>query len=545
MDMPRKLAKVIKVKGISTIWIIPIVTILIGFWILFSHFASQAIEVTLLTKDASGIVAGKTKIKSRSVDVGVVEQVTLDSNYQQVVIKARIYNNMKGLLKKDSLFWVVKPAIGRDGITGLNTLLSGSYIELVVGSDNSHFKNEPFLLSDNPSHADHSIRGIKINLESDKNGVIPQGASVLFNGYKVGNVETSKFDVISRKMDYQIFITTPYDVLVTENVRFWKEGKVNLKLSPQGVDFNIPSLDVLLSGGISFGLPDGAELGKPATELTTYKLYENKNLIQDSEYMDYKEFLLMFDDSISGLSEGAPVEYHGMRLGTVSKVPFYTNEMLENTSILNQDIPVLVRIEPERLSRFIDKKIDIASLIIEEQKNGLRASLKTMNILTGGLYVDLDFYSDKKQKFNPKEMKRYGYNMIKTETTGIAQIQEKILQILNKLSDLPIDSTINKLNESLFSIQKMTDSLNQIISSQGMQNLPQELQKTLLNLNKTLGDFQSNSSLGGQLKESVQKIDMMMDQLTPLLDTLNSKSNALIFSSPPKTDPQPKAKGSK
>ena len=309
MATSSKLAKIIKIRAISAIWIIPIVTAIVGLWIIYSHYTDRGTSFTLLAKDASGIVAGKTVIKNRSVDIGIVDEVTLSEDFEKVVIKGRIYNDMEPLLKNDSIFWVVKPEIGRDGVTGLGTILSGVYIELASGNDTHSFKNNPFILSDNPPLSDPSIKGIRINLESDQNGVIPRGASVMFHGYRVGNVETSEFDIDSRKMKYQVFITKPYDALVTQNVRFWKEGGIDLAFSSAGASLNVPSLDILMSGGISFDLPDGSKLGAPAEQHAVYKLYEDKKSIQDSQYTEYKEFLIMLSESISGLVEGAPVEY--------------------------------------------------------------------------------------------------------------------------------------------------------------------------------------------------------------------------------------------
>ena len=545
MATSSKLAKIIKIRAISAIWIIPIVTAIVGLWIIYSHFADRGTSFTLLAKDASGIVAGKTVIKNRSVDIGIVDEVTLSKDFEKVVIKGRIYNDMEPLLKNDSIFWVVKPEIGRDGVTGLGTILSGVYIELASGNDTHSFKNNPFILSDNPPLSDPSIKGIRVNLESDQNGVIPRGASVMFHGYRVGNVETSEFDIDSRKMKYQIFITKPYDALVTQNVRFWKEGGIDLALSSSGASLNVPSLDVLMSGGISFDLPDGSKLGAPAEQHAVYKLYEDKKSIQDSQYTEYKEFLIMLSESISGLVEGAPVEYHGIRLGTVSKVPFYTSEMLNKTFILNQRVPVLIRIEPDRLSELVDEKIDIATLIMDEQKNGLRASLKTSNMFTGALFIDLDFYPELKNKYNAKSSNLYGYNTIETTSTGIAQIQAKVMQLLDNFNNLPLNNTMTEFNKSLASTQRLMNSLNQIMASNEMQNMPGDLQETLRTLNETMKGIQPGSELNKQMNESLQKVQQMMDELTPLLNTLNDKSNALIFSAPNKKDQEPKAKGKK
>lgn len=538
-----KLAKIIKSDRISAIWIIPIVTLIIGVWMVYSHFAGQGTTITLLAHDANGIIAGKTVIKSRSVDVGIVESVTLSQDFDQVVIKGQIYKNMEPLLKNDSIFWLVKPQIGREGVTGLGTLLSGVYIELVPGYEKGSFKNRPFDLSDNPPLSTPNAEGIRINLVSSQSGVLPRGAPVMFRGYTVGKIENSEFDIESRNMKYQLFIPKPYDSLVTENVRFWKEGGINLSLSSKGASLDIPSLDVLLSGGVSFDVPNGAKFGSEVKSMTTFNLYEDKKATQSSEYTDFHPFLLFFNESISGLSEGSPVQYRGITIGTVAEVPFYTQDMLEKTSVLSYNIPVLIHIEPGRLTDVIDVPIDLSELIIKEQKNGLRASLKSANFFTGSLYVDLDFYPDVDNKTPGLAAKEFGYDTIATIPAGLSQLQAKLGQALDNFNKLPLDKTVTELNDSLAKIQTLLDSVTKITNSKDTQSLPKDLKETIRSLNETLQGLQPGSTLHNQLNADMKKFESMMEQLTPLLNTLNEKSNALIFAAPTKTDPEPKAKG--
>lgn len=159
-------AKVQKVKNWSPVWIFPIVTALIGAWILFYHYSHQGPEVTLITTNAEGIEGGKTTIKSRSVDVGVVESATLTDDLTHVEIKARLNAGMEKLLHGDSVFWVVKPQVGREGISGLGTLLSGAYIELQPGTKGS--QPGKYQLLDSPPLAPPDAKGIRVILDSKK-----------------------------------------------------------------------------------------------------------------------------------------------------------------------------------------------------------------------------------------------------------------------------------------------------------------------------------------------------------------------------------------
>ena len=166
-------------------------------------------------------------------------------------------------------------------------------------------------------------------------------------------------------------------------------------------------------------------------------------------------------------------------------------------------------------------------------------------MFTGALYMDLDFYPDLKNKYDLKLSNQYGYDTIETTSTGFAQIQAKILQLLDNFNSLPLNNTMTQFNKSLESTEKLMNSLNQIMASKEMQNMPKDLQKAIRSLNETMKGLQPGSQLNTQLNESLQKIQQMMDELTPLLNTLNNKSNALIFSAPNKKDQEPKARGNK
>lgn len=540
----RRLAKSVRIDRISAIWIIPIITCFIGIWMIYSHYADQGKMITLIANDASGITAGKTVIKSRSVDVGIIEVVTLSKDFNKVIIQGRIYKNMESLIKNDSRFWIVKPEISLEGVSGLGTLLSGFYIELNSGNDSSKFENKSFNLFDTPPLSGISDNGLRIKLNSDQNDMIPVGAPVTFRGYKVGSIEKSELNIASRQMEYQLFIAKPYDVLVTDNARFWKDGGINLSLSSKGASLDVPSLGVLLSGGVSFDIPQGSELGASAKELSTYQLYPNKLSIQNSQYTQYHEFLLFFNESISGLNEGSPVQFRGIQLGVVSKAPFFSKEMIDKMSILGYDIPVLIRIEPGRMSEVIRESIDLSDLIIAQQKNGLRASLKSSNLFTGAMFVDLDFYPELKDvKIDAVKQNSYGYDVILTVSSGLSQIQSKISQLLDHLNELPLNKTVNELNQTLSQSQELLNGLNTIVNSKELQTLPKDLQVTITSLNTTLQSLQPGSSLHAQIETNLQQFEQTMGELNALLETLNDKSNALIFQAPPKNDKQPKAKG--
>lgn len=535
-------AKVQKVKNWSPIWIFPIVTALIGAWILFYHYSHQGPEVTLITTNAEGIEGGKTTIKSRSVDVGIVESTTLTDDLTHVEIKARLNSGMEKLLHKDSVFWVVKPQIGREGISGLGTLLSGAYIELQLGSKGSELNS--YQLLDSPPLAPPDAKGIRVLLDSKKAGQLSPGDPVLFRGYRVGSVETSTFDPQSRTISYQLFISAPNDRLVTSNVRFWKDSGVAVDLTSAGMRVEMGSLSTLFSGGVSFDVPEGVELGQPIAEKTEFKLYDDQKSIQDSLYTQHIDYLMFFKDSVRGLQPGAPVEFRGIRLGTVAQVPYFVPGLRQ---ALNDDyrIPVMIRIEPERLASELGEKPDVGAHLTGLIQRGLRGALKTGNLVTGALYVDLDFYPKEKPV---KEMPEFGgHQIIPTVSGGLAQIQQRLMDTLDKINNLPltpmVEQATNTLSESqntMRRLQTTLDNLNKITASQSAQQLPADMQKTLRELNRSMQGFQPGSAAYNKMVGDMQRLDQVLRELQPVLKTLNEKSNALVFEAKDKKDPEPK-----
>ncbi|MGT4676476.1 intermembrane transport protein PqiB, partial [Aeromonas caviae] len=432
-------AKVQKVKNWSPVWIFPIVTALIGAWILFYHYSHQGPEVTLITTNAEGIEGGKTRIKSRSVDVGVIESATLTDDLTHVEVKARLNSGMEKLLHQDSVFWVVKPQVGREGISGLGTLLSGAYIELQPGTKGSVPAQYPLL--DSPPLASPDAKGIRILLESSKAGQLSPGDPVLFRGYRVGSVETSTFDAQKRNITYQLFISAPNDRLVTNNVRFWKDSGIAVDLTAAGMRVEMGSLSTLFGGGVSFDIPEGLPLGEPVANKTEYHLFDDQRSIQDSVFTQHIDYVMFFKDSIRGLQPGAPVEFRGIRLGTVGKVPFFIPGLKQN---INDDyrIPIEVRIEPERLINQLGADPDIRKHIDDLMNRGLRGSLKTGNLVTGALYIDLDFYP--KAPARGKMQEFGGYPIIPTVSGGLAQIQQRLMDALDKINNLPINPLLEQ-----------------------------------------------------------------------------------------------------
>ncbi|KKO47300.1 paraquat-inducible protein B [Arsukibacterium ikkense] len=545
-------ANVRVIKQWSPIWVVPIAAVLIGLWMLFSHFQQQGVMLLLVAEDAEGIVAGKTQIKNRSVDVGQVVSVELSDDLTQVLIQARMKPNMTPLLNAGSQFWVVKPQIGRGGVTGLNTLLSGVYIELQPGDAGTTELTHPLLNA--PPVAPADAPGIRVKLNSADTTGLAVGDPVLYRGYEVGTVELRDFNLEQRNTQFQLYIREPYDDLVSDNVRFWLSSGVAFDLSAEGLSVDIGSATTLLTGGVSFDLMDGWPVGERAADGSEFQLFPDKQSIQEGLYSHYIEYLVFFDESVRGLKAGAPVEYRGVRVGTVATVPFFFAIDKPFEVSLQQGIPVLIRIESGRLY----EKLNLKQLDIELQdaiSRGLHAVLKTGSLITGALYVDLDINSswlddDKHQQLFAEQQQlstSAGYPALPSARSGFSNMEQKLLMALDKINNLPVESmlaqgeqTLAATNQVMANAQQLVLSMQSLMDQPQLQQLPADIQLSLQQLRATLQGFSPDAAAYGSVSANLQALEQVLRELQPVIKTLNQQSNSLIFNASDSAEPEPR-----
>ncbi|OAN11079.1 paraquat-inducible protein B [Photobacterium jeanii] len=541
-------AEVQKMKQFSTIWLVPLVAVAIGIWMLVQFVGSKGPVVTLKLNTAEGIEVGKTEIKSLNVKVGVINSVKLSDDYSYIIATAQMNKDAARMLKEDTLFWVVKPRIGKEGISGLETLLSGAYLELQPGVKEK--EKLDFTVLETPPVAPPDAKGLRLVLTHREAGKLSVTDPVLYEGFTVGRVEKVSFDPETRKANYQLFIFQPYDSLIRKHTKFWLTSGVDLQMSAEGFNLKIGSVESLITGGVSFRVPKGAEPGEQVTtQLKKFKLYNNLKQVRERVFDQYLEYVMMFDESVRGLNSGAPVEYRGIRIGTVKKVPMELPSKEQGFS--TKQIPVLVRIELGRIYNNVGEA-DLLALkrsLDKEFNQGLRASLKTGSFLTGALFIDTEVY----EKADNYDVKRYkDYDIFPTQAGGFAEIQKQVTTLLDKFNNLPLEQTLGSLNNSLVasqqtmrSAQKVADSLNKLLSQKDTQAIPADVRKSLQEIQTTLNGFGPDAAPYQNLEQALARFENVMAELEPVLRQLNEKPNSLIFSGESTRDPIPAARGQK
>ncbi|EGR4190341.1 intermembrane transport protein PqiB [Vibrio cholerae] len=537
-DEPQVNAEVSAQKQLSAIWIIPILALAMGLWMLFQYVNSTGPKITLVLPTADGLEVGKTQIKALNVNVGVITDIKLSDDYRHIIATAQMVKDADRMLREDSLLWVVKPRIGKEGISGLDTLLSGAYIQLQPGQSKT-FQDE-FSVLDLPPIAPPDAKGLRLILTNKEAGKLSVGDPVMYEGFTVGRVESTQFDVENKKAQYQLFIFAPYDKLVNTRSFFWLNSGINLQLNAEGLEFSLGSIESLLKGGVTFGQLQDDDSGQQITQqMTEFLLFDDVKQIREGMYGDYIEFVMMFDESVRGLKPLAPVEYRGLRIGTVTKIPLKTES--SNIYINIKRIPVLVRIE---LGRLYDNfgTTDLPNLkkrMQDEFAKGLKASLKTGNLVTGALYIDTDYFPD--EPADPLTQFD-GYPMFPTKQGGFAEVQKQVTELLRKLNGLPMDDTLASLNSTLKTSEALLASAERILKKQETQKLPADIQASLKQLETTLGGFGPESTVYRELETTLRELNQVMAEFKPVLRTINEKPNALIFGESNTADPIP-AKG--
>ena len=286
-------------RKIPAIWLVPIVAALLGIWLVVYNYMNEGPTISIEFSTADGIQPGKTKIKSLSVELGVVESVELTKDLNKVIVNAQIERFAAPLLREDTQFWVVRPRVGPGGISGLSTILSGGYIKLESGVGKKGRRKFEGL--ENPPVTPAGSPGLQLTLTSGKAGSITAGDPVLFRGYRVGAVETAQFKADTQEVVYQVFIDAPYDALVNANTRFWNASGVTVKAGASGFEVQVSSLQSLLVGGVTFDLPEGAIAGSPAKDGDTYLLFASWDAVNRRCFDNYLEFVVAFSQAVGGL----------------------------------------------------------------------------------------------------------------------------------------------------------------------------------------------------------------------------------------------------
>jgi len=536
-------------RSFNPIWIVPVLALGLGIYMVVHSFLTEGPEITIAFENASGLSAGKTKVKYRNVEVGMVTDVKLTDDFEGVVATVKMDYHVKDLLTPDTRFWVVTAQVGLGNISGLDTLLSGAYIRMSPGTGPGKL-TKSFTALPKPPLTPADAPGLRLQLLGSSTRSVSTGDPILYKGYRVGRIESETFDIDQELMRYEVFIDAPFDELIDSSVRFWNTSGISVSASAEGVQIRTGSMDTVLLGGVAFGHPDGMYAGNPVEPETQFKLYQSFEAAQQNPFLAGTNVVVRFNQSVKGLLPGAPVEYRGIRMGRVERLMIKEmiterTEVLKETGAISaqgQPIPVLLYIEPGRFSLpDNDASVQLMKRIFATGvPAGLRATIETGNLLTGAKFISFDYYADQAGEAELEEW--LGYPVIPVTGGSFDQIMVKINAILDQVNSAPIEETIANTNAAIAELDEVLKGLGEILNDEGMQNLPANLDATLKELDKTLEGLSPGSELYQNLNASMRQLSRTLDNMESLTRTLSNQPNAAIMPARLPPDPEPEAR---
>jgi len=532
-------------RKFSTVWIIPLLAVAIGAWMVIHTAMTEGPTITVEFKTAEGLEAGKTKVRILNHQIGLVEDVVLKADVSGVIATVKLEPEAKPLLREDTRFWVVRARVGAGGISGLGTLLSGAYIEMGPGSAGPERK--AFVGLEEPPLTPLDAPGVRLSLFSDKAGLAGTGNPVLYRGYKVGRVEAATFDAERKQARYDVFVDAPFHKLVHSGTRFWDDSGISFDASASGVQIRTGSMETIMLGGVSFSTPPGMPEGDPVAEHAEFTLYATYDDILKHPYQHGTHYVVSFTQSLRGLEPGAPVEYRGIQVGRVERILLKELEIHKDKSV-GSPIPVLIYLEPGRL-QVPDSEASVAALRLNIEKNvrqGLRATLQTGNLLTGQKLIGVDYFPDAK----PAEVGSFDqYATIPTVETGVELLQTQASALLKKLNALPLEETVasatkamTTVDDALLLLKATLASADTMIKGADTKALSGELNTTLQKMRFVLDGFSRNAELYKNLNASLRSLDSTLNNTKNLTRQLSDKPNSLLLPASKEPDPIPRAK---
>ncbi len=529
---------------LSLVWLVPIVALVVGVVLVARSFLQSGPEITIALRSAEGLEAGRTEVRFKEVTVGKVLRIGLSPDRKKVVATVRLDKSAAGLAVEDTRFWVVRPRIGSAGVSGLSTLLSGSYIGVDAGA--SEETRREFDGLDAPPLVLRGEPGRSFVLDAADLGSLDVGAPVYFRRIRAGRVVGYTLDAATKALAVQIFIESPHEALVSKATRFWHSSGIDVALNAGGLTVNAQSLASVLAGGIAFDYGPGGDAATPAAAGDHFRLYAAEKAALAPDDGEPLRVRMVFDQSLRGLEVGAPIDLLGIELGTVREIAFVTG-----TKSRSLPLAVTADLYPQRMGRLREDfrqasgngaQAD-AKLVARLVEQGLRAQVRNGNLLTGRLYISLDFV--------PKA-RRASFDVaaavptLPTVAGAFSDMQTQLAETVDRLSKVRFDEIGQNLNQTLQSAGAATSALQ--LTLQGadatIRQLGPEAQQSLAGLRETLASAQraldqagrnlaaDDAPLQRQTAQTLAELQRAAQAMRTLADYLQRHPESLLRGKP-------------
>lgn len=523
---PRPVVEPPKRWRLSLVWIVPLVAALIGLSLGVQALMKKGPVITVSFSTAEGIEPGKTKVKYKNVDIGDVRAVTLSDDRSRVVVQIELAKQAKGFAVADSRFWVVRPRMAGTGISGLSTLLSGAYIG--VDGGRSEESRDDFVGLEEPPAVTSDVPGHRYKLIAEDIGSLDAGSPVYFRRLEVGHIESFSLEPDGRHITMGVFIRSPYDRFVNKDTRFWQASGIDVRVDANGLKVETQSLSSILMGGVAFETPAGSNETEMAENGTGFDLAGDHGAAMKEPDGQPVTLLMHFQQSVRGLTVGAPIDFRGVEIGHIRSVGV-TFDKAAGQFIA----PVTADIFPDRLRPASERGAEVSdkeriAILTKLIKSGLRAQLRTSSLITGQLYVALDFFPNAVPvNFNPAA----DPPEIPTTEGDMEELQHQVQSILAKLDKVPFDKLGDDAHRVLTRLDTSLQHIDQMVAHADGTLLPQlgdslkEMQRTLETTQSTLSP---DAPLQQDMRETLRGVTQATRSLKSLADTIERRPESLL-----------------
>ncbi len=547
-DVPEAHVAPAKALKFSPIWFVPILAALVGGLVVWQSVSDLGPLVEIRFNKGHGIEAGKTQIKYKDVVVGTVEDVALADGLDQVIVKARMDKTVAPYLGDGTDFWIVDASITGTDLSGLGTLLSGSYIEVGWEGPAQRRKYDYVGLDTRPL-TPPGAQGRHVTLRTEEASGFGIGSPVYFRRIVVGQVESRRLASDFSHVEYEAFIKAPYDRLIKPSTHFWNVSGLTVEAGADGLSMRMESIESLLLGGVSFGDIGVSVSTAELAEDSVFHVFASREQAEESRFdiMEGDGFLFMvtFEDSIEGLERGAPVEWQGIRIGLVRDVVLDLGDGPGN--IADRSIYAVLEIQPGRVGLQDVEPERVRRAMSAWVGSGMRARLASGNLLTGKKiiqFVDKIGTEDADVDFAATP-----YPSIPTAPSEFGALAQSIEQIIADVAELPLDELVRSATDLLKNAgtllgdpetKRLPAELSSLLSSfsgvaGNLETASKNVPSLIANLNRmadvgeaTLGGLSPGSELYSDLSGAVRDLRDAARSLAGLAARLERNPNALI-----------------
>jgi paraquat-inducible protein B len=527
---------------ISLVWLVPLVALAIGASLLVRTLFLTGPTIEIEFASADGVEAGRTEVRFKEVPVGRVQSVRLSEDRRKVVVGVKLDRSAGTIAVADTIFWVVKPRIGAGGVTGLGTLLSGAYIGVDVGV--SQEAKSRFVGLEAPPYVLRGEPGSIFVLRADELNSLDVGSPVYYRRTRVGRVVGYTLDAQKDDLTVRVFVEAPYQRLVTTKTHFWNASGIDVSLDANGLRVNTQTLASLLAGGLAFDEPAEGGAGTPAPAHSIFFLYADRQAALAPLDGTPIGVRMTFDGTVRGLAAGAPVDFLGVEVG---KVRSFTLQY--DAARRRYPVQVVADIYPMRFGAVrqalapagANEREAGTALLGKLVESGLKAQLRTGNLLTGQLYVALDFMP----RSGAVRVGTVGDDLVLPTAPGtLAELQPQLADIVAKVSRIPFDEIGAKVNRIPF--EEIGRDLRQTMrgAREAIDKLSPEAQKSLAEVTRTLGRAQASldrldrnlldpsAPVQRQVEDTLGELQRAAESLRTLADYLQRHPESLLRGKP-------------